>query len=263
VNQVRIFRIVLISFTLFLGCVGASEHDIQIYTRGYDYLVLSSPEEPVQFIPSRDSQILLSPHLLVETNISSEEIPVSYELNEKHYSSILMMSQSVASPYIALELIQRQMLDLGESVTMAIQTNVPSGALSNVRAFVNGKQTEILNNEFTFDAYSKYSNLVVAATLLSQRQLRADKLIEHDIDTQFGCDVVFDSPSLYAICFSNHGTVEDPQFYLNEQAIGSHGQAHFGETVPDDVTLHVTINGAHYRFDIQHAKQRWVAILHD
>lgn len=258
-----IFRVLLLlvfltstAFPLF-----ANTHDIQIYARGFNYLVIASPTHNVEFTATRDSQRTLSPNILLEDDMSVEEIPIQYVRNGETYKISLLISQNISLPYINVTVLEREALSFGERLTLKISTNVPDRAIDRYVATLNGREIPVIDGKLTFDAYNRHSKVFVQASLLSDRELTITKVLEHEIELQTGCDVLHEDRSLFAVCFSNNGPIQTAQFYLAGTPIGNqYGEAVIGKDVPSDMVLEVMINNSLSKYSIELVDNKLVSI---
>lgn len=174
------------------------------------------------------------------------------------------MSQNVSAPYLSINVVGRDALAFGERITILVTSNVPEQALSNMKAFVNGKVVDIIDNKFSYNAYSKHTNIDVSAMLLSERELQQSKLLSHYVEPQHGCDVLHDDFMLYAICFSNLGSVQNAQFFLDGTPIGNqYGEFAVGATVPDDLSLKVFVNDQLLKYKIIKTDNKLISVPDD
>lgn len=256
------YRVIIGLFCVVLSqFASANVHDIQIYARGYNYVIIASPSHNVLFESQRTSQRLLSPNLLIESDVSAEQIPVRYSLNGYEYDISLLVSANISSPYLAMSVENRIGLPVGENVTIKVNTNVPDRAIGSYSAKLNGRDIQVIDGKIRFDAYSTYSKLEVSAQLLSANMLTVTKILKHEIQPQLGCDVVFDRPTLYAVCFSNLGTIEFSQFYLDNIPIGNeYGEYVVGDSVPNDLKLEILVNNELHAFNIEQVGSSFVSI---
>lgn len=232
--------------------VFANAHNVQIYARGFNYVVIASPTHNVTFVAYRDSQRLLSPNILIENNVASEQIPFEYWYQGEKYKQSLLVSPNISSPYISLAVITREAMQQGERITVAIETNVPLRAIGDYTAMLNGRDIPVIDGQIIFDSYNQYSKLEVSAPLLSERKLLKTIVIKHEVDPQTGCDVVLDKPTLYAVCYSNLGNIDYAQFNLGGKNIGSKfGELVVGETIPTDLILEVMVDRVVRRFSVE------------
>ena len=133
------FKYIIILFLLLSTSVFSQSENVpylRLVTNGY--AVVASPSVDVVLQPMTSSQISLSPHLLIETDLLAEQIQIRYLRHGEVLHRAILLTQRGTEPYVRFKVIKRELLDNAERVTFKMETNVPERVITDTSVMING-----------------------------------------------------------------------------------------------------------------------------
>jgi ribosomal protein L36 len=193
------------------------------------YAIITSQDLDVNLVAYSDSQVLLTEHVLLETNIVQEHIPVIYQFGDKQYRKSILLQKQGSQPFVDVQLIERKEIEFGETVKLQLKTNVPKRVVTDLTVNINGQPLDI-NDDYTFEynAFNQRSVIDVSMSLMNiQAPVTTTKTLKHEYDVDMGCEVVKRSDRLYALCFTNTNGAQRIEFFLGDQRLSTTGDIAF------------------------------------
>lgn len=249
----RIYSAILlllsVSFLLSASETGKVPY-LRFLTNGY--AVVASPDESMILTPSSDSQISISPHLLLETNLLDAQIVVQYEVDGQVKKRSIILSQRSADPYLRFKAVSRHLQNNGETITIELMTNVPERVITDLTMTVNGQRVALTKNKtFTFTAYHRKTQ-VEGKMLISNSSLpiTASTEFAHNIEPDTDCELIDEDSRFTALCFSNKPGLQKVQFYLNDRPVGRNGELTYSPSMIEDVSLKYDVGNDSHHFRV-------------
>ena len=109
---------------------------LRMVTNGY--AVIASPSSDITLEPMTDTQRLITPHLLVESDLLVEQIQVKYLVNGQKRLRSILLTQRAAQPFIRFSVLERHLIDNAENVTIGMETNIPERVIESYAVKLNG-----------------------------------------------------------------------------------------------------------------------------
>lgn len=223
---------------------------LRMVTNGY--AVVASHSIDVTLVPMTESQLSLSPHLLIETDLLVEQIQVRYIEKGEVLQRAILLTQQGASPYVRFGVIKREALENAEIITFKMETNVPDRVIAGSTVRVNGQPVELKpGGIYTFTAYQaetviegviNISNATEPATGVTR--------LHHAIMPDVGCELIDEKGRFYALCYANEAGEQSVQFYLKQQPIGQNGETSYIDAMVPDLKLTYRVGLSKYDFKI-------------
>lgn len=205
-----------------------------------EYAVIASPSLDTALIATSDSQVQLTDHLVVETNINQSSFAIQSKKGEVIMMHNVLVYEDHAVPYISIRVVNRTPLEHGMRVSLQLFTNAPPLSLDDITVKIDGFE-QIINFEDTIDfvTYSASTTIVASARLLNEYVITDNLQLKNDVPAQRECSLAFDPPALYALCSSDVDNIESQQFFLGDKKIGDDGMVTIGDDIAEGLTLDV------------------------
>jgi hypothetical protein len=260
---VRSFSIIFFCLLTSLNAFAQIEKApyLRLITNGY--AVLASPDPSITLTPASPTQLSLSPHLVVETNLSSEQIQVQYDYKGKKRFRSIMLSQQSAEPFVRFRAIDRLISNDSETVTIEMLTNVPERVITDSKAFINGQQVNLTPNKtYTFTAFHPVTVIEGFVTISnSSAPVTGKNRLYHPFEPDTGCNLLNEDTTFYALCFTNHSGQQSAQFYLNNNPVGSYGELRYVPDMVKDITLVYSVGDKEFTYAIEPDDEDYILLL--
>lgn len=257
----------LLYLSIFLSPTAISKIENAPYLRFITngYAVLASPEPSITIIPASPTQVSLSPHLLVETNLLSEQIQVQYEYKGKRRFRSIMLSQQSAEPFLRFRAIDRVISKDSETVTIEMLTNIPERVMADSKVFINGQSVNLTDDKtFTFTAFHPVTLIEGIVTISnSVTPVTGKNRFYHPIEPDTGCNLLDEDNTFFALCFTNHSGQQSAQFFLNDNPVGNYGELRYVPQMVKDITLVYSIGDKEFTYAIEPDGEDYVLLIKD
>lgn len=259
----RIFSIFLLCtvFSFFAHSQNEKSPYLRLMTNGY--AVIASPTTSITLSPHSETQISLTQHLILETDLLSEQIQVAYEYKGEKRFRTIMLSQKSAEPFLRFRAINRLIDDDSETVTIEMVTNVPDRVITDSKAFINGQHVNLKPNmTYTFTAYHPVSLIEGYINISnSSAPIKGKNRINHPFEPDTGCNLLDENKTFYALCFSNLSGKQSAQFFLNEQAVGKFGELRYVPAMIEDLSLVYSVGQKEFKYAITLENEGYILLL--
>ena len=234
---------------------------LRLITNGY--AVLASPDPSITLTVSSPTQLSLSPHIIVETDLSSEQIQVHYEYEGKTRVRSIMLSQQSAEPFVRFRAIDRFISKDSETVTIEMLTNVPERVINDSEVFINGQQVNLTPNKtYTFTAYYPVTMIEGFVTISNSSVLVTGKnRLYHPFEPDTGCNLLDEDNTFFALCFTNHSGEQSVQFLLNNNPVGNYGELRYVPDMVKDITLVYSVGDKEFTYTIEQYEENYILLL--
>ena len=234
---------------------------LRMVTNGY--AVIASPSSDITLEPMTDTQRLITPHLLVESDLLVEQIQVKYLVNGQKKLRSILLTQRAAQPFIRFSVLERHLIDNAEKVTIGMETNIPERVIESYAVKLNGQSVSLSpDNTYSFIAYQPVT-VIEGEMMISNSQVPVTgrTILNHAIQPDVGCDLVDENKRFYALCFANQEGRQFAQFYWNGQPIGHDGEVGYIPDMVQDLKLVFTVGVKRYAFNIIEGEQGYSLAL--
>ena len=244
----------LVLGSAIIPALALAQHDdlpyLRMVTNGY--AVIASPTIDITLTPMTNTQFLLSPHLMVETDLLVEQIQVKYNLGDDVLQRSILLTQRAAQPFIRFAVIQRDLLDNAERVTIQMESNIPQRVIESSSVRINGQPVRLSpDNTYQFTAYSPQTEIQGEMMISnSQVPVTGKSVLKHAILPDIGCDLVDENKRFYALCYANQAGLQTVQFYWKGEPIGANGEVGYIPDMVNDLRLTYRVGGSRYQFAI-------------
>lgn len=236
--------LILLNASLF-----ASEVRPTLILKTTEYAVIASPDLNTVLITASDTQIQLTDHLVVETDINQPSFAIQSKKDDVLMMHNVLVYEDHAVPYLSVRVVNRIPLEHGMRVSLKLFTNAPFLSLDDIKVSIDGFEQQVkFEDTVEFVTYSTSTYISVKALLLNEYVITDNLHLKNDVPAQRECSLAFDPPALYALCSSDVDSIESQQFFLGEKEIGEEGMVTIGDDIADDLTLAVafTYTKRHY-----------------
>lgn len=259
----RSYSILLFFIFTSLNAFGQIENApyLRLITNGY--AVLASPDPSITLTPASPTQLTLSPHLIVETNLSSEQIQVQYEYKGKKRFRSIMLSQQSAEPFVRFRAIDRLISQNSETVTIEMLTNVPERVITDSKAFINGQQVNLTPNKtYTFTAYHPVT-VIEGFVMISNSgtPVAGKNRLYHPFEPDTGCNLLDEDNTFFALCFTNYSGQQTAQFFLNNNPVGNYGELRYVPEMVKDITLVYSVGDKEFTYAVEPDNEDFILLL--
>jgi hypothetical protein len=229
-----------IALILLNASLIASEVRPTLLLKTTEYAVIASPDLNTVLITASDTQIQLTDHLVVETNINQPSFAIQSKKEEVLMMHNVLVYQDHATPYLSIRVVDRTPLKHGMRVSLKLFTNAPPLSLDNITVNIDGFEQQVeFEDTVEFITYNTVTDISATARLLNEYNIADTLQLKHDVPAQRECSLAFDPPALYALCSSDVDNIESQQFFLGGRKIGDDGMVTIGDDIADGLTLDV------------------------
>jgi hypothetical protein len=229
-----------VTLVLLNASLLASELRPTLILKTTEYAVIAAPDLNTVLLAASETQIQLTDHLVVETNINQPSFAINTKSDDVIMMHNVLVYEEHAVPYLSIRVVNRTPLEHGMRVSFKLFTNAPPLSLDNITVNIDGFEQQVkFEDPFDFVTYNTTTDITASALLLSEYVITDHLHLTHDVAAQRECSLAFEPPALYALCSSDVDRIESQQFYLGKQKIGEAGMVTIGDDIADGLTLAV------------------------
>lgn len=247
-------RLCISLFILFhISSVFADDLHPSIIYQNNEYMIVGSKSFDVELIAKGEDQVNISKHLIAVRPGVKSTVPIVISRNGAHEIYHLIMYQQINTPFIAVQMVNKNEIESGHRVTFQIDSNVTINNLSNIEVEVNGQI--LLPDEqgyYRYNTFKRTDELSVSALLLNIKKLSYDTRFYHQLKADYGCNARIKDQYLYASCYSDSHQVKLEGFTLAGVNVGKFNRVYVGDEIMPDLRLYAFFDTRRlgYSFDL-------------